>query len=335
MQPPAAAPQSAAAPVDRAAVASAQPCIDFSVAVNPLGLHPAAKEALLQLAAEPCVLERYPDARAEKLSSLLSCYWQLSPACVVCGAGASDLLCEAVRAFAKKRVVIVGPASAAWQSICEKNGCQTDALPLSMRTGFSFTAREEQSLSWLLGTAGSTDMLLLALPGNPTGVILGTDVLLRIAALCEARGIYAIFDASYAQFSAQAEEALRAVLARLSQFPHLIVLNTLSTFYGMPGLRAGYALCGSEAVCAHLCEFRRAWAVSTPALVLSEAVLRAELSELEARAQEGSVTDWTERTRKLVVEERQYLATAFSALGYTVAGGGGACFELTPNFRTV
>jgi threonine-phosphate decarboxylase len=80
---------------------------------------------------------------------------------------------------------------------------------------------------------------------------------------------------------------------------HLICLRTFTTFFGMPGLRAGYAV-SNEATINALREGQEFWPGSIPA----------------EQAAIAALNDWghIKKTRKLIEKERDRLLSAFRVL---------------------
>jgi histidinol-phosphate aminotransferase len=92
----------------------------------------------------------------------------------------------------------------------------------------------------LLSAVGKrTRVVVLCNPNDPTGSYLTAE---RIASLLDElpQRTWVLLDEALAHF--QSVEPLDAALALVGRFPRLIVFRTLSKAYGLPGLRAGYAV---------------------------------------------------------------------------------------------
>ena len=86
--------------------------LDFSVNINPFGMPPQAKEALLS-AAEDSV--RYPDMEAERLRRAVGEALEIPDEQLVFGNGASELFMAAVHALRPKKTVIPVPSFAGYE----------------------------------------------------------------------------------------------------------------------------------------------------------------------------------------------------------------------------
>lgn len=291
------------------------PCeIDFSTNITPLGLHPAAQGALLSLSLNTKPLSSYPDSDCKEVRGLLSRFWSFPAENIVCGSGAADLIFALVRHIASREsrrdVVIVEPAFTEYQRGADLSGLPVRHFLLSEENSFTFRQEDVPRLSEALDGAA---LLFLASPSNPAASLVPADILCQIAALCEEKGVCFLLDACFSSFSEAAEEGIRALFSRQSEFSRTIVLQAFTKFYGMAGLRAGYALCFSKDFARRLSESMRPWALGAAELKAASAVLREEL--------QVSPSDWTVKSRNLVRSERARLADSLSSFGYKVFPG--------------
>ena len=270
--------------------------LDFSASVNPLGLHPAAARAVASLAVNSSPLAAYPDSSCAELRSLLARFWRCDADCVVCGAGAVDIIYAIMQTVRGGVCAVAEPAFTEYRRAAVTHDC-------TVRHG--------------AGGLDGADIFFLASPANPSGKIAGSEELCRIAARCERGGTVFVLDACFSQFSAKAEQAVRDLLSRREEFPHTVVLNAFTKFYGMAGLRLGYALCFSRELARRLSCALRPWAVDAAAQRAGVAVLTDELHSLDGMAE----SQWTAATRGLVSAERPRLVSALQGAGFHVEPG--------------
>lgn len=119
-----------------------------------------------------------------------------------------------------------------------------------------------------VAAAGPLQGLIVASPGNPTGVVLARDDLAAIALECRRQGAWLISDEIYhgITYGARAASALEVE-------PDAIVVNSFSKLYRMPGWRLGWLVVPErliEAFRAHLINL-----FLTPASVSQHAALAA------------------------------------------------------------
>jgi threonine-phosphate decarboxylase len=142
-----------------------------------------------------------------------------------------------------------------------------------------------------------TDLLLLANPANPSGAAIAPHVLEHLAEGLAGRALLAV-DEAFADFAPQL-----SILAQLGQHQNLCVFRSLTKFYAIPGLRAGF-LAGPPPLIDRLAAAQEPWTLSTVAQAAAQACLAEE--------------DYRQRTLALLPAWRAALAAGLQALGFTV-----------------
>jgi len=84
------------------------------------------------------------------------------------------------------------------------------------------------------------DIVLLASPNNPTGNSLSLDEIKDIIGGVQQNTIVVI-DEAYTSF---ANKDITYISKLIKEYPNLLIIRTLSKFYGLPGLRLGYGFMG-------------------------------------------------------------------------------------------
>ena len=137
-----------------------------------------------------------------------------------------------------------------------------------------------------------TAAIVVISPNNPTGAIVGTDDLLRLAA--QAPHCRLLVDAAYVEFT-DADLTPTAL-----SLPQAVVIRSLSKAWGLAGLRVGYAL-GSASMIAELRAAGSPYSVAGPSLALAAARLRSGSHAMErfVQAVRRERDDLTERLRDL------------------------------------
>ncbi len=257
--------------------------LDFSANINPLGF-PESLAATLQKTLPEIV--HYPDRRCLALCQDLAGYHGLSPEDILVGNGSTELIYLVARALSPRRALIVAPAFSEYEQALAAAG-----VPVA------FHLTTEQDNFSLRGPLdfGNADLIFLANPASPSGVLLSHDRLAALAAAAEAAGAYLLLDEAFVDF---VEEA--SFKESLGRFPHLLILRSFTKFFGIPGVRLG-CLLGAPALIARLAAMQEPWSVST----LAQAVGRACLADGE----------FMTRTRALVSREREFLVRGLTGIG--------------------
>ena len=89
------------------------------------------------------------------------------------------------------------------------------------------------------------DNLLIINPDNPSGNFIPFAELLQLAQWAEGQGVRLIVDESFVDFSVDYEHNTLLHNELLEQYPHLVVMKSISKSYGVPGIRLGI-LCSAD-----------------------------------------------------------------------------------------
>lgn len=168
----------------------------------------------------------------------------------------------------------------------------------------------------LAEVSASADVVMLANPNNPDARRFDRAELLTAAQQLRARGGWLIVDEAFADADANTEASLAAV-AGTSDHENIIVLRSLGKFFGLAGLRVGFAL-AAPGILAALRERIGPWAVSHPA---REIARRALLDH-----------DWQSAQRQQLQHDGTRLETLLQRAGYCdLQGTHLFCTAFTPH----
>jgi len=223
---------------------------DFSASINPLG-PPAGVAAALQGSLAEAV--HYPEQHAAPLVAALAEAHRLPEESLLAGNGSTELIYLLPRALRPARAAVVTPAFGEYARALELAGVPCDTLPLDPEDGFRFDPQ---------GLPGRLDpdcaLVLVANPGNPSGVPIPPAQLLQLADALAGRAILAV-DEAFVDFCPD-----YSVLAAVAGRDNLVVLRSLTKFYAIPGLRCGF-LAGPAQLVARLAAVQEPWSVGAPA----------------------------------------------------------------------
>ena len=264
--------------------------IDFSANTSPLGMHPASVRAISSAALSSSLSCEYPDSECKNLRSLLGKFWSFPETQIVCGNGASELIYMATFSFAHDCAVVFEPAFSEYESALKN----VSNLGRKIRIEKIFSVEEISCIP------SETSVLFAASPSNPLGTLLSFAEISALEKKCESVGAVFVLDACFSQFSSEGESVVRKIIERKNEFPNLLVLNAFTKFYGMAGIRLGYALCFSEKISSLLKENAQPWSVNFIAQKCGEAVLKSELSSTDFEKE-----SWSDRIRSLVKIEKE------------------------------
>lgn len=263
--------------------------VDFSASINPLGMADNVLAAARQAVAEAI---HYPEVDAGSLREALAAACGLPAACCLPGAGSTELIYLLPRVLRPRRALLVVPAFSEYQRSLHQAGAAVDWFALNAEEDFAFHPSR-----LLAAVTPDTELVLVANPGNPTGTGIDPAALVEVAHALREQALLVV-DEAFADFCPQ-----RSLLAQVPQHDNLYLLRSLTKFYAMPGLRAGF-LAGPPAGVARLAAEQEPWRLSTPALAAAQACLEA--------------ADYRRRTLEVIPELRAELAAGLAGLGLRV-----------------
>jgi aspartate/methionine/tyrosine aminotransferase len=157
----------------------------------------------------------------------------IDPERVVATTGSSAGLMLAYLALSAPggRIGMARPSYPCYRNIALAFGMEPVEIPTSAEDGFQPTAAVLDRLNRPL------DLLLVASPANPTGVVLPRARLAEIAGWCKAAGVPVVADEVYHGLTYEG-----AATSLLEVDPDGIVLNGFSKYYSMTGWRLGWMI---------------------------------------------------------------------------------------------
>lgn len=265
--------------------------LDFSANINPLGMPDSVRDAIINSASD-CV--HYPDPNCTGLVREIADFEQISPAQIVCGNGAADLIYRIAHAFRPRHALIAAPTFSEYAFALHETGCKVSEYPLDPALNF---ALDQNILSQI---CNAVDMVILCSPNNPTGQRIQPDILYKIAQKCRKFDVLLICDECFMRFA----EDYKLYSLREYLYENCIILHAFTKLFSMPGLRLGYALCGSEPPAQKLRGTGQYWSVSIPAQAAGIAALHEP--------------EWIKKTAVYVAEERRFLTESLRKSGIFV-----------------
>ncbi len=115
------------------------------------------------------------------------------------------------------------------------------AVPLPLRAEDGFLPDPDRLASALTPRSRA---LVLVSPNNPTGAVIPSDLLARIAILCRERGVWLVLDETYRDFLPQDGTSPHQLFSEPSWEDHVVHLYSFSKSYCLPGHRVGAILGG-------------------------------------------------------------------------------------------
>ncbi|MDX2254707.1 MAG: threonine-phosphate decarboxylase CobD [Pseudanabaenaceae cyanobacterium bins.39] len=237
--------------------------LDFSASINPLGMPQTAIAAMQSQLSE---LGHYPDPEYSLLRSAIGKFHHLAPEYILAGNGVAELLTWVGRDLANlEATVVFTPAFNDYYRALKSFDCEIeryslieDSLaispPISINSELPFIHNSRQK------------GILINNPHNPTGYLFTKADLypyLEEFALV-------VIDEAFMDFLEPDQQ--QSLIDLVPRYPHLIILRSLTKFYGLPGLRLGYAIAHPDRL-ARWQAWRDPWSVNSLAVAAGIASL--------------------------------------------------------------
>jgi len=260
--------------------------IDFSANINPMGYPPAVRETIVK---EADSVLNYPDIDSFDLISGLSEYHGIGCDNILVGNGSTEFIYWIPIVFKPRKALIVIPTFSEYENALKMVGAEIAHFPTEARKGFSVAIAD--LCSWL---RDGFDIVYFCNPANPSGLLTSKDDLCRIIACAEEVGAVSLIDEAFIDF-VEGESVKKEIF----RFPNLMVMRSMTKFFGIPGLRIGYLMAGASCI-AKIKENKPPWTVNS----------------LGQRAAAKALFDgdYIKDTRKYVTTEREFLRNALDEI---------------------
>ncbi len=243
--------------------------LDFSASMNPLGPPGWLGQELGLSAAEAA---HYPDQNASEVCLAACELYKIWPNQVMAGNGASELLFAATMAAVRydgvRQAVIPTPSYVDYERLSELVGLDICYLPMDPEKGFCL------DLAAIREKLNVPSVVFLCQPNNPTGVNFDASGVCELAAEFPLSRF--IVDESFAEFVPGMERLVRV------RPDNVVVVQSLTKFYCIPGLRLGLAFALPEVI-QQMKKLLPAWSINSAAQRVGTRALRDHAYQATAR----------------------------------------------------
>lgn len=181
-------------------------------------------------------LNRYPDPQQKNLKKALSAIKNIDVNCILLGNGSDEALDLLFRAFCEPNVdnvVTLPPTYGMYGVLSKINAVENREVVL--------LPNFQPDVDSILKAADiNTKLIFLCSPNNPTGNCFSGEVIMDL--LKAFKGII-VLDEAYIDFSQK-----NSWLAKLTDYPNLVIIQTLSKAYGLAGIRLGILYASEQIV---------------------------------------------------------------------------------------
>jgi threonine-phosphate decarboxylase len=223
--------------------------IDFSASVNPLGCPEEVHKVILERFDD---IKNYPDSECANLKKAIADKVSCNDSNIIVGNGSNELFYLIPRALKPKQGVLLQPTFSEFKDALSSANVEVveiindDGNFPQINTNFSSLKNVEEG------------MVFLCNPNNPTGQLIHKSDILELVKGNSNRLI--VVDEAFMDFIDDSEKY--SVIKEAPLIDNLIVVRSLTKFYGFPGLRLGY-LVANESSVNKLMQFKEPWTVNT------------------------------------------------------------------------
>ncbi|MDX6040409.1 histidinol-phosphate transaminase [Scandinavium lactucae] len=230
-------------------------------------------------------LNRYPECQPKAVIDNYAQYAGVKPEQVLVSRGADEGIELLIRAFCepgKDAILFCPPTYGMYSVSAETFGVEYRTVPA--------LENWQLNLQAIADKLDGVKVVYVCSPNNPTGQIINPQDLRVLLEMTRGKALV-VADEAYIEFCPQA-----TLTTWLADYPHLVVLRTLSKAFALAGLRCGFTL-ANEDVIALLMKVIAPYPLSTPVADIAAQALSPQ-----------GINAMRERVAQILAE-RQYLVT--------------------------
>ncbi|MGG1343637.1 histidinol-phosphate transaminase [Bacillus toyonensis] len=198
---------------------------------------------------------RYPDASYTEIRKLLYKRFAITQAEVLIGNGSTEII-SAIFLWAhlhKKKIIYPWPSYILYDELAQLYDVEVIRIPMGVASW---------DINVILSFVPENSLLILCNPNNPTGTFLKKASVKELISRLPVTTTL-LLDEAYIEYVEDSET--NGLAYDIDNYQNLIVVRTFSKYYGLAGLRIGYALL-SQPLYNIFRSFMPLWNVSTPAV---------------------------------------------------------------------
>lgn len=254
----------------------AEQFLDFSANINPLGISPKIRTALIE---NLDGVKNYPDPNAAELKAAISQRYKVPPENLILLNGAAEFFYLYLNVTRPQKVLIPVPSFSEYERAAI--AANAEVIYFYTRAEENFKIDTEKLL------AQDSDLIILGRPQNPTGFLISLDEIEKLSAAANV-----LVDESFIDF-------LEVKSARKLVTQKIAVVQSLTKIFAIPGLRLGFAV-AEKKLAAKLNAAKDVWNVNFLAQKVGVAALSDEKFLSDTR-------NWLKAEKKYFVERLKKL----------------------------
>ncbi|MDD4326226.1 MAG: histidinol-phosphate transaminase, partial [Candidatus Bathyarchaeota archaeon] len=258
--------------------------LEFSGPINFMGPPPKAVEAVKQNAR---LIKFYPDPNPVEFKSAIAKYVgnNVRTENILLGNGSIELIYMITELLSKPfKAVIPVPSFSEYEKAALRLGGEIQFVKLPQN--FSLEMDKIKA-----SVTTDTKIMCICNPHSPSGTLYSKEEVIELVEFCQKKNIIFSIDENYIEFAEAGE--VNTVAGMVKEYENLFVIRSVTKFYGMAGLRFGYAV-AAEPLIEKLETVRQPWSINALASIATLAAF--------------SDTEFIENTKQTIKKERANLS---------------------------
>jgi len=218
--------QESGIPIDR--------ILDFSASLSPLPLPERAKELLVRA---DSLVKAYPEPWAESLKKALAEDYEIEERFLLCGSGSISLLYALASVLKVSDIGIIVPTFTEYERAFAAFNSDIKFVYIKAESNKDFKV----DLSTIIEVLDKVQCIVICNPNNPTGVVLPPLWIKEILDKASSKDRWVIIDEAFIDYVPE-----YSVMHFVREYSNLIVLRSLTKFYGIASLRVGFVVAQSK-----------------------------------------------------------------------------------------
>ena len=264
--------------------------LEFSGPINFLGPPPKAIEAVKQNAR---LIRFYPDPNPVEFKEEIAKYvgHGVEEENILLGNGSIELIYMIAESLPRGFKALISVPSF---SEYEKAALRVGGEPVFVQLPENFALEIDKIKK---AVTEDTKIMCICNPHSPSGTLYSKQMLLDLVEFCNKKDIIFSVDENYIEFADKGEETTLAGMVK--EYENLFVIRSVTKFYGMAGIRFGYAIAARNLI-DKLETVRQPWSING----LAGAVTLAAFND----------TEFIKNTKQTIAKERTALAQGLSGI---------------------
>lgn len=249
--------------------------IDFSSNINPLGIPESFRRMIFERLED---FTRYPDIEYQEVRKRIADYIKIcNSEYIIPGNGAVELIYKLAASSGAERVVSLRPTFSEYGRAAELAGLEfcDSAIDLKM----------------IVKNIKPRSLVIICNPNNPTGTLVEKNSMEDLAALLLKLDCKLVIDEAFMEFTDSYPE--NSMVDMTEKYTNMAVIRAATKFFGMPGIRLGYAVTADKKIVKAVKELMEPWNLNSSAVIAACSVFEDQC--------------YIERSRSWIRNERRYL----------------------------